>query len=384
MHYFIRTLYIAILVLFASFSLAIDGNGNITSQGIQRDFIYHAPGATVAEDLPVVLVFHGTGGSAQNIQSYSGFDAVADANGFLVVYPNSTNIGGIPQWNVYADDVAGHGGIGEPTATDDVIFIDDLLEHLCSTFNIDPSRVYATGHSNGGFMAYLLAVQRPGKIAAIAPVAANLWGDDVYLTNYYTNDYTPIAVMHLHGDADNVVDYPDPNNDPTEYIWPLSAFAYGNCANTGYQSSNITAVVQRLVFCDGTGSNPQPVELIRFIGLGHTWPNVSGYDTASEIWDFFNDHSVIPIYTCDMNSVGDLDPIGTFNVHPNPSNGTIWIEGPVQIGSNLQLIDLTGRIISTQQLTTAHIDLAGRSPGTYMLKIIDRNGSFRSAQIVLQ
>jgi hypothetical protein len=84
-----------------------------------------------------------------------------------------------------------------------------------------------------------------------------------------------------------------------------------------------------------------------------------------------------------MNSIGDLDAIGTFNVHPNPSNGTIWLDGPVQIGSHLQLIDHTGRIIAQQQLTSARVDLAGQTPGAYILRIIDREGGVRSARMVL-
>ncbi len=365
-------------------SAAIDGSATITSQGIQRSILYHAPGGSVADDLPVLLVFHGTGGNAQTIKSYSGFDAVADANGFLVVYPNSTNIGGVPQWNVYADEVAGHGGLSEPGATDDVIFVDDLLEYLCNTFNIDASRVYASGHSNGGFMAYLLAVQRPEKIAAIGPVAANLWGDDTYLTNYFLNDYMPVGVMHLHGDADNVVPYPDPTYNPNAYIWPLSAFASGNCGNTGYQSSAIATGVERLTFCDGTGMEPQRIELIRFTGMSHSWPEVTGFDTATEIWDFLSAHSVIPIYTCDLNSVPEVAAIEIFEVYPNPSNGIVHFDPLMNRGSRIELIDAQGRVCLEKQAIGGSVDLSGLPAGAYALKLIDPDGPVKVGKVLLR
>src|SRR5207249_1243156 len=90
--------------------------------------------------------------------------------------------------------------------------------YLTATYSADGKRVFASGHSNGGFMCYALAMLASSDIKAIAPVSANLWGDDNFITNLQASGTVkPMPVMHVHGTADNVVDYPDPDNTPVDY-----------------------------------------------------------------------------------------------------------------------------------------------------------------------
>jgi polyhydroxybutyrate depolymerase len=119
-----------------------------------------------------MLAFHGGGGNAKGFQEYAELDAVADREGFIVVYPNGT--GPLPRrlltWN------AGDGCCGYAMArkVNDVGFATTVLADLESRTPIDRDRVYATGHSNGAIMAHRLAAERPELIAAIAPVAGSL------------------------------------------------------------------------------------------------------------------------------------------------------------------------------------------------------------------
>ncbi len=356
-----------LLLLFAGVARSIDGQGTIVSQGIERSFLFHAPGETIEEGMPLVLVFHGLGGNGAFIKQTSGFDAVADANGFIAVYPNATIVGGISQWNAYVDEVAGHAGINDENATDDVIFVDDLIQYFCSTYGIDAQRIYATGHSYGGYMTYRLAVQRPEVFAAVAPVAGGLWGDQQYLTNYYLQDYVPIPVMHIHGDQDQVVPYPDPNNDPNAQIFPLSAFALANCGSTGYVSEPINSEVARLVFCDGSQSDEPRVELIRLIGHGHDWPNVTGFNAAAEIWDFLNGYSIAASSTCEMIGIEENAGWYEFSIHPNPSSGPVVLELPVQVGAHLEVLDRLGRIVHRERIGGSVWHVPHLAPGSYFL-----------------
>ena len=61
---------------------AITGTGGFISGGISRTFTYHAPGATIGFNLPVMIIMHGDGGTGASVQAQTGFDAVADANNF--------------------------------------------------------------------------------------------------------------------------------------------------------------------------------------------------------------------------------------------------------------------------------------------------------------
>ena len=58
-------------------------------------------------------------------------------------------------------------GLGE-----DVRFISDLIDHLQAKYNIDPSRIYANGLSNGGGMSFVLSCTLSDRIAAVGMVGA--------------------------------------------------------------------------------------------------------------------------------------------------------------------------------------------------------------------
>jgi polyhydroxybutyrate depolymerase len=134
-----------------------------------------------------VIAFHGGGGEAEGFKSYAGLDAVADREGFLVVYPNGT--GPLPRrfltWNAgeccaYAMD----------RSIDDVGFAIAVIDDLARRTTVDARRIYATGHSNGAMMAYRLAAERANRIAAIAPVAG------AYNLERFA-PANPVAVLHI-------------------------------------------------------------------------------------------------------------------------------------------------------------------------------------------
>lgn len=256
----------------------------ISSGGIQRMFDIHLPALPVPADLPVVLCYHGTGGTGAGMRGVSDFDGLSDPNRFIVVYPQGVRIGNDVQWNVYVDDKPGHGGIDVADAPDDVQFTRDIIDYLATNYNVDRGRVYATGLSNGGFMCYALSMLAANEIKAIAPVAASLWADNGYLTQLVTSGTVmPIPVMHVHGTADNIVDYPDPDNVPKDYEeYPLFIPSRACGSVTYSQVVPIMSGVDKLVFC----GPPTEVSLIRIQGMGHAWTN-GAYPTSLEILKFF-------------------------------------------------------------------------------------------------
>jgi poly(3-hydroxybutyrate) depolymerase len=282
---------ISLFVALTSTLFAITGTTTITSNGIPRTYIYYAPGASVNVNLPVMIVMHGDGGSATSIRSYSGFDAVADAQNFLVIYPNA--VGG--NWNRSADNVAGDACTGSANTSNDVLFISDLIDHLCATYQINKNKVYASGHSAGGFMAYNLAIQLTNKIAAFAPVAGLLCGDNNFLSAALAAN-SPVPVYHIHGDADNTVSYPDGDNTPTSYgEWPLAAFSVDACGSDTYTSTvTLMPSVKKHVFCAG----PKEVSLIQIVGGGHNWPSVAGFNAAAAIYTFCSAYSLNLLPSC--------------------------------------------------------------------------------------
>jgi len=358
-------------LLAVSATFAYDGSGSITSAGQSRTFEFHSPGVTVDPGLPLVIVMHGDGGNGSGIKGYAGFDAVADAQNFIAVYPDA--MGG--SWNRYVDDQPGDAGLGNPNAPDDVLFISDLIDFFCEAHHINPTKIYATGHSAGGFMAYNLAVKLPHRIAAFAPVAASLWGDNTYVTNYFTDNYVQVPIYHVHGDNDGTVDYPDPDHLPVAYQeWPLSGFSAPNCNATTYSlTQNLVTGVNKLTFCDGTNTNGKKVELVQIVNGGHEWPNVAGYNTAAAIWDFFKIYEVSAAAGCQVMDITENET-PTFTLQPVPTAGILNI-GNMAPPFKVNIQDVFGRTVLNQTAQSQTLDVSHLPAGTYYITLQNQSGS---------
>ena len=174
-----------------------DGYDSITtSDGRVRS--YRVVDLSDGEPAPLLFVLHGFGGTAEGMRGYAAIeDAVATSidGGAIVVYPNGSGAeNGYPQsWNA--------GGccpfsIYEPV--DDVAFFVQLIDALSSTYDVDPSRVWVAGHSNGGMMAYRLACELADRVTAIGVGAGALMIDSC-------EPARSVSAIHVHGELDSVV-----------------------------------------------------------------------------------------------------------------------------------------------------------------------------------
>jgi polyhydroxybutyrate depolymerase len=139
----------------------------IEHDGRDRYAWVHVPPAG-AELPPLLLDFHGGGGTPEGHRDHTRIAALADREGFVVVHPAGVAgvAGRLRTWNVGFCC-----GRAAKEDVDDVGFIRALLADLSHQLDFDPRRVYATGHSNGGMMTMRLAAEAPELLAAIAPVA---------------------------------------------------------------------------------------------------------------------------------------------------------------------------------------------------------------------
>ena len=154
---------------------------------VLRGYIVHVP-AKLEPKPALVLNFHGGGGNAPAQQKYSRMDAVADREGFIVVYPDGTGPidGQLETWNA-----GGCCGSAVRDNVDDVGFVRRVLDDMMRRQAYDPARVYATGLSNGAMMTYRLATELSDRIAAIAPVAGA-----IAIEHYPTS--RPVPVLQIH------------------------------------------------------------------------------------------------------------------------------------------------------------------------------------------
>ncbi|HXQ11982.1 MAG TPA: PHB depolymerase family esterase [Caulobacteraceae bacterium] len=179
----------------AAGAIAADATLTLNVGGVERTAYLHAPDRIdPARRYPLVIGFHGGAGNAEGYIENSQLFAKGEAAGFIVVCPQGTPIpiaGDHRVWNSGPEyERSSHG-------TDDVAFTRLIIDQVSRMYAIDPKRVFVTGFSNGGQMAYRLALELPDRIAAIAPMSGGrLAGDE--------RPARPVPVMHFHGAADTV------------------------------------------------------------------------------------------------------------------------------------------------------------------------------------
>ncbi|MFN8573474.1 MAG: PHB depolymerase family esterase [Gemmatimonadaceae bacterium] len=266
-----------------------------------REYWLHVPTAAAPPTgYPVVLVFHGGGGNARQIERETGFSTLADRDTFVVVYPQG--IGN--QWN---DGRVVRNSRAHEEHVDEVAFVRSVLDTIARHTRIDASRVFATGISNGGFLANVLGAHLGDRLAAIAPVAGGI-GQEVVPTFRPTH---PVNVLIVQGTEDPLVPYAGGgvfrgrrgttiSSDSVVAIWRrvdgLTIEAHREWLPDRDTKDGCRVEVERWT----DPAAPTSVIRYRMVGAGHTWPSGSQYlpraligrvckdvDGSRAIWDFF-------------------------------------------------------------------------------------------------
>jgi len=265
--------------------------------GRERTYLLHLPPVYDGRHLlPLVIVLHGGGGNAPGAVRMTGFSPKADKEGFVVVYPNGS---GRLKTRLLTWNSGNCCGYALDNEVDDVGFIRALIEELVKTRSIDPTRVYATGMSNGGMMTYRLGCELADKLAAIAPVAGALNVENCAPAN-------PVSVIIFHGTADEHVLYgggePIRKVDIHRRVDKSVSYAVSfwvkqdGCAATPQRSEK--GNIRTEIYSGGKGGTEVAVYTVN--GGGHAWPGGEAYLLGAEptkeisatdlIWDFFVRH----------------------------------------------------------------------------------------------
>ncbi|MCH2171454.1 polyhydroxybutyrate depolymerase [Myxococcota bacterium] len=278
--------------------------GSLLHAGRERNFLVYEP-VVRDQPTPIVLVLHGSQGNAmqaRSMMSYE-FDRLADEFGFLAVYPAGVE----SHWN---DCRAEAPYAANELDVDDVGFLSALVDRLVEERGADRTRVYATGVSNGGQMAFRLALEAPDLVRAVAPVVANLpapenfdcrhsgRAESVLLMNGSKDPMNPdeggrVALYGIFGDRGQVLS----TRETIDY-WRDLAGHMGEPERVRLpdRSSDDDSHVEVTRWSE---SGREEVVLYHIVGGGHTVPhplqqmpkllgatNADVY-AAREIWKFF-------------------------------------------------------------------------------------------------
>ena len=117
-------------------------------------------------ELPVLIFYHGHRGTGRPILGNGGLATDFAGSGYLLVAPNGASLPGSDAQSYPARDAPGW--------RDDVAFTRAVLDDVATQVPIDRSRIYASGFSAGGSMAWLVACEAGGDLAGMVAVAGAL------------------------------------------------------------------------------------------------------------------------------------------------------------------------------------------------------------------
>jgi len=293
---------------------------------LDRSFELAVPAAwNGSATLPVIVLFHGGGGSRQNANKTTCpggdesnpacFVARATSRGYAVVLPDGTGtrpLRGLRTWNAGGgNDLQCTSGPACASRVDDFRYFGDLMEQVAAAIPVNDKRLYLTGISNGAAMAHRLACEAPERVAAIVGVAG---------LNQFADDGGPcdarVPVRQIHG-----------TGDP---CWAYDGGSKGCLQDDGERKTSVAVTLEGWRIRNGCGPTPADgargerdpddgtmlvtktwpncpaaTELLTVINGGHTWP--SGHAYA--------DDDVIGRVS---REVDNDDIIGFFDTHVHP------------------------------------------------------------------
>lgn len=289
-----------------------------SSGGRSRAWIvYTPPEYDPSRPTPVVVLLHGRPANAASMASISGMNDVAARDNFIVVYPEGLD----NEWNAQFD-LAGRSislaGQSSTLPQDDVGFLKTLMDDLAVDFNVDRSRLYLGGFSNGGFMTHRMACSAGDTFAAFAAVGAALYVE--LSTHCQRSPPTPILIMHGSGDPSVPIDgveVPNPQGGEPIRITrtvqeTVATFARRNhCemrgTSTTFAESGRSPGTHVVRFVPHGCDEGADVVYYLINGGGHTWPGAEGqmpaeffgptnldFNASDTIWEFFSAHTLAP------------------------------------------------------------------------------------------
>jgi polyhydroxybutyrate depolymerase len=284
-----------------------DHTGALVQPGLKRTFLVHVPPiretkTARASARPMVIVLHGGGGTGPRVARLTGLSELADREGFIVVYPNAIN----NHWN---DGRNVNRFRSQRENIDDVGFLSRLIDRFVKQLNVDSTRVYVTGISNGGMMCHRVGCDLSQRIAAIAPVSAGL---PVDLPDSCPAGL-PVSVLAINGTDDPLVPYEGGgvgllakrgavlSVDRTIDFWVRrnQCAPEPKIAELPDRDPNDGISVVRREYANGREGSAVILYTVR--GGGHTWPGGSerperfgrrsdDFNASEVIWRFFQSH----------------------------------------------------------------------------------------------
>jgi len=259
----------------------------IKVDGIERNYRVYVPESYAGKPVPLLVALHPALSDGVGMEKLTHFDQLADAQNFIVAYPDGID----KRWN------AGK-CCGKPMEENinDVGFIDAMVATIRKEYNIDTSRKYIAGFSNGAFMTHHIACVEPDDFAAYAVTGGAI-------TTANCPDAKPTPIFVIHGTKDPRSPW---NGGTTEGVYrpPVMDLVH-RLARRNHCSND-----EKVTYSGGpatcktfTGCGSNEVTYCALDGIGHQWAgsnkaimplflgqNTDRFSATNQMWEFFERH----------------------------------------------------------------------------------------------
>jgi polyhydroxybutyrate depolymerase len=160
--------------------------------GYIREYRYHLPSGQVpTQAAPIIVMLHGYLLDDAWAERTTGFDALADETGAIVVYPQ----GLADSWNA-----GGCCAQAQRLGSRDADFVHAIVADMAGRFEVDLHRVIIGGFSNGGMLAYQIACADANQLAGVLIVNGSR-------EVMHCSPAGPVAMVVLHSRGDRTVPF---------------------------------------------------------------------------------------------------------------------------------------------------------------------------------
>ena len=260
---------------------------SVLVDGVERLFRLSVPNSDAGTELAVIIAFHGGGGAEEDFDQQNQFDQLGEQEKFIMAYAIAEDDRTPAEGDWFLNTAA--------TSRDDNDFSESIIEELSKAYCIDDDRLYAIGYSLGSMYTYEIACQLNHRFAAVASFAGTM-----PVNPETCNLAGSIAVMHIHGKLDYIIDYDedwDWKDGEMEGVGTMSNIPgmidywgqKSNCQNENTHAHLFDGdEVEHIVHSDCDGD--VRIEHYGMEAQEHSWPNeVDGTATYQLMWDFLSD-----------------------------------------------------------------------------------------------
>jgi len=253
-------------------------------EGTRTFYVWVPTGYNGTVPLPLIIAYHGLGDDCTNFGPATGLQELSESSLFLYAYPCG--------WPGLLGNAWNAGTCCNLIGPDDVAFTKDIVSTVQSNYNVDNTKIYAAGFSNGAMMAEILGCVAPDvfhatvSVSGIVELEPGNSGGETACNTAYGKFTQRVSTANIHGDLDFVVPwtgdailgFPDV---PTNFAdWATRNGCQGNPVQTFSKGAYTESTYQNCV-------NKTTVRVVHHYGGGHEWPSDGDFDTATYVVNFF-------------------------------------------------------------------------------------------------